>query len=70
MAALIGYLTYGHHAGTIHRLAHRVIESQLATWEGRIDTTLTKDGKYWVSVNGKEIASGDVNPKGRQRGEK
>ena len=63
MAALIGYLTYGHHAGTVHRLAHRVIESQLATWEGRIDTGLNKNGDASVSVNGKEVWHGNVNKK-------
>ena len=61
MAALIGYLTYHHHAGTIHRLAHRDIDSQLATWSGHIDTHLSKDGSYAVYVNGKEIATGNVN---------
>jgi len=61
MAALIGYLEYGHHAGIVHRLSHKVIESQLRTWKGRIDTTLLKDGTYYVSVNGKDIATGNVN---------
>jgi len=61
MAALIGYLNYGHHAGTIHRLAHRDINSNLATWEGQISTYLSKDGAYSVHVNGKVIASGNVN---------
>jgi len=63
MAALIGYLEYGHHAGVVHRLAHRVISSQLATWEGRIDTTLARDGNFYVSVNGKQIAEGNLNDK-------
>ncbi len=61
MAALIGYLEYGHHAGTVHRLAHKRIESELRTWEGRIDTQLEKDGTFYVSVNGKQIATGNVN---------
>jgi len=63
MAALIGYLEYGHHAGTVHRLAHKVIESELRTWEGKINTTLTKDGTFYVSVNGKDVATGNVNGK-------
>jgi len=63
MAALIGYLNYGHHAGTIHRLAHRDINATLATWEGDINTWLSKDGTYSVEVNGKEIARGNVNEK-------
>jgi len=63
MAALIGYLNYGHHAGTIHRLAHRDISSSLATWEGRITTYLSKDGSYLVYVNGKTITEGNVNKK-------
>ena len=63
MAALIGYLNYGHHAGTIHRLAHRTIQSQLATWTGNITTTLDKAGNYTVHVTGKGIVSqGNVNP--------
>ena len=61
MAALIGYLNYGHHAGTIHRLAHKVIDSRLATWEGSISTWLSKDGSYSVTVNGKTVAEGNVN---------
>ena len=61
MAALIGYLNYGHHAGTIHRLAHRDINSKLATWQGDIRTYLSKDGNYLVEVNGKRIAEGNVN---------
>jgi hypothetical protein len=63
MAALIGYLEYGHHAGLVHRLAHKVIESELRTWDGRINTTLLKDGTYFVSVNGKDVANGNVNKK-------
>ena len=63
MAALIGYLEYGHHAGVVHRLAHRTISAQLRTWEGRIDATLNKDGTYYFSVNGKDIATGNVNKK-------
>jgi len=67
VAALIGYLNYGHHAGTIHRLAHRDINSTLATWHGDINTWLSKDGSYSVCVNGKEIATGNVNPKAETR---
>ncbi len=63
MAALIGHLNYGHHAGTIHRLAHRAIDSKLATWNGEISTYLDKDGTYSVCVNGKETATGNVNHK-------
>lgn len=61
MAALIGYLNYGHHAGTIHRLAHQDIDSKLATWQGHIKTHLSKDGSHSVYVNGNEIAAGNVN---------
>jgi len=59
MAALIGYLQGNR--GRVHRLGSRVIDSRLATWRGEIDTTLTKDGKFFVSVNGKQIAEGNVN---------
>ena len=52
MAKLIGYLKYGHHAGVIHRLAHKEISSELATWEGNIRTELYPDGKAFVYVNG------------------
>ena len=61
MAALIGYLEYGHHAGVIHRLAHKTISSDLRTWHGGIDTILYKDGSFYVSVNGQRIAKGNVN---------
>lgn len=61
MATLIGYLNYHHHAGTTHRLAHRDIDSQLATWQGHIDTHLSKDGSYVVYVNDRQIASGNLN---------
>jgi len=61
MAALIGYLNYGHHAGTIHRLAHRDISSKLATWEGDIETYLAKDGSFSVYANGYKVAEGNVN---------
>jgi len=61
MANLIGYLNYGHHAGTIHRLAHKEISSKLATWNGEITTDLFKDGKASVSVNGQTIWHGNVN---------
>ena len=63
MAALIGYLNYGHHAGTIHRLAHKTISSRLATWEGDINTYLSKDGSYIVYMNNKTVAEGNVNRK-------
>ena len=63
MAALIGYLNYGHHAGTIHRLAHREIDSHLATWKGHIHTYLNKEGKFEVWVNTQKIAEGNVNQK-------
>jgi len=61
VAALIGYLNYGHHAGTIHRLAHREIDSHLATWQGHIHTYLDKAGDYQVWVNTKLIVRGNVN---------
>ena len=61
MAKLIGYLEYGHHAGTVHRLAHKIISSRLNTWEGGISTQLNKDGTFYVHVNGNEIARGNVN---------
>lgn len=62
MAALIGYLDYGHHAGIVHRLAHRCIGARLATWDGQIQTILHKDGTFEVAVNEKIIATGNVNP--------
>lgn len=61
MAALIGYLQYGHHAGTVHRLAHKTISSVLRTWEGSITTYLSKDGIYTVYENNKVVAQGNVN---------
>ena len=63
MAALIGYLTYGHHAGSIHRLAHKGIDAKLATWEGEITIGLRKDGSASCAVNGKEVWHGNVNKK-------
>ena len=53
MASLIGYLIYGHHAGTIHRLAHKDIRAKLATWEGDIQIWLNKNGNASCDVNGK-----------------
>lgn len=61
MAALIGYLDYGHHAGTIHRLAHRHIASRLATWQGEIQTLVSKDGTFEVNINGKNVLNGNIN---------
>lgn len=65
MAALIGWLRYGHHAGVIHRLAHKSISSSLKTWEGDISAYLDKDGNGSVSVNGKTVWKGNVNRKYR-----
>ena len=61
MAKLIGYLEYGHHAGTIHRLAHKDISAKLATWDGAIDTYLDKDGNAQVTVNDVTVYTGNVN---------
>jgi len=61
MANLIGYLQGNR--GMVHRLGNSVIDSELKTWEGRITTTLNKDGQYYVSVNGKQVAEGNVNNK-------
>ena len=61
MAKLIGYLYYGHHAGVIHRLAHKQIYSKLATWQGTVRTYLDKDGKCTVEVNGKVVYEGNIN---------
>ena len=63
MANLIGYLHYGHHAGTIHRLAHKQISSKLATWNGSIWTTLNKDGSTIIEVNGKKVWEGNIDKK-------
>jgi hypothetical protein len=63
MAALIGYLNYGHHAGTVHRLAHKDISSRLATWNGEIYTELFKDGRALVIVNGKTVWQGNIEKK-------
>jgi hypothetical protein len=65
MAKLIGYLRYGHHAGVIHRLAHKEISSELATWEGNIRTELYPDGKAFVYVNGNLVYKRNVNNKKR-----
>lgn len=61
MAALIGYLQGNREM--VHRLGSKVIDSKLATWRGKIETTLTKDGQYYVSVNGHQVAEGNVNQK-------
>jgi hypothetical protein len=61
MANLIGRLDYGHHAGTIHRLAHQKISSRLATWKGVIITELNKDGIARVTVNNKIVYDGNIN---------
>jgi hypothetical protein len=60
MANLIGYLEYGHHAGTVHRLAHKKISSRLATWTGNITTYLDKDGDAHVDVDGAEVWRGNI----------
>lgn len=61
MAKLIGHLFYGHHAGSVHRLAHKTIISKLATWTGDIKTYLDKDGSFTVDLNGKTVLKGNVN---------
>jgi len=61
MANLIGFLEYGHHAGIVHRLAHKVISSNLKTWHGNVYTWLDKDGNCEISVNGKTVYKGNVN---------
>jgi len=61
MANLIGYLEYGHHAGTVHRLAHKNISARLATWQGTINTHLDKDGNAIVDVDGAEVWRGNIN---------
>lgn len=63
MAKLIGYLMYGHHAGTIHRLAHKEIESKLATWKGSTTTILKSDGMCKIYVNGELIYNKNINIK-------
>jgi hypothetical protein len=63
MAKLIGYLRYGHHAGMIHRLAHKQISAKLATWEGDIEVTLNAEGTAYIHVNGKQVFKGNVNKK-------
>lgn len=42
------------------RLSTHIIGSSLSTWGGKIETTLNKDGKYYVTVNNKLIATGYV----------
>lgn len=63
MANLRGTLNYGHHAGSVSKLAHENISAELATWEGRISASLNKDGSYSVAVNGTTIKKGNVNKK-------
>jgi len=65
MANLIGYVQGNR--GQVHRLGSRVVDSSLQTWDARIDTTLTKDGHYVVSIHPKHggktivVAEGDLN---------
>ena len=63
MAKLIGYLRYGHHAGVIHRLAHKEISAELATWEGNIRTELYPNGNAYVYVNGHLVYKRNLNKK-------
>ncbi len=46
------------------RLSSRVIQSTLNTHGGRVETVLSKDGKYRVYVNGIFVTAGDVNVEG------
>ena len=68
MAKLIGYLHYGHHAGSIHRLAHKQISAELATWDGKIETTLNADGTAYIYVNGKQVFTGNINKEDNKKG--
>lgn len=61
MAKLIGYLEYGHHAGVIHRLAHKLISSKLATWQGNTETMLNAGGDCTIYVNGEIVWQGNIN---------
>jgi len=67
MANLIGYLDYGHHAGRVHRLGHKYIRSNLATWEGNIVTDVSKDGSATVFVNDKLVWTGNINEKAQEK---
>uniref|UniRef100_A0A6M3LP45 Uncharacterized protein n=1 Tax=viral metagenome TaxID=1070528 RepID=A0A6M3LP45_9ZZZZ len=51
MANLIGYLQGNR--SQVSRLGSKVIDSSLRTWDARIDTTLTDEGNYIVSVDHK-----------------
>lgn len=46
---------------TVSRLSSHIIGAALNTHEGRIAVDLTADGRYFVRVNGKPIANGNVN---------
>ena len=57
MAALRGIMNYGHHAGSVSRLAHTSISAELSTWDTHASTTIDKYGRVLVSItrNGKSI---------------
>ncbi len=52
--------------GETSRLGHKEITSVLSTWEGRVTTTLWKDGTFTVELApiggyGRTVAVGNVN---------
>lgn len=52
--------------GETSRLGHREITATLSTWEGRVTTTLRKDGTFTVELapvdgHGRTVAVGNVN---------
>ena len=59
MANLRGVL--GTEKSTVSRLSRRVISATLNTWEGKVEVTLLAEGDYMVNVNGKTVATGNVN---------
>ena len=53
MANLLGFIDYDHHAGYVHRLAHRRIIVGAETWHGRVSVSLSKEGISRITISDK-----------------
>ena len=69
MAALRGVMEYGHHAGTVSRLAHQQISAHLATWRTHVRAYVDRDGTVRVDVerDGKRIRTLTIKPEPKVR---
>ena len=57
MAALRGVMDYGHHAGSVHRLAYDDISAHLSTWQTHCYIHIDRYGRVggWIARKGKTI---------------